>query len=154
MALMLIIIWYVIIGVLAAAGTMYLTYRYVPVRFESVCYGLGLIPVASMYLAFTAYFDAGAAWPQETAAVVAFVVLGLVGTQRPMALIAGYVLHGGWDFLHELQAHAGIDVFAGRASTPIPLAYGAFCLTYDFAVAGYFIVRSRAWATARAATAG
>ena len=109
-----------------------------------------LIPVASVYLAFTSYFGAAAAWSLETAAVLAFAVLGSLGTRWPVALISGYVLHGVRDLLHELHAHGAADVFGGLEATRVPLAYGAFCLTYDVAMAACFIIRSGHWSRSKA----
>ena len=105
MALAIIIVWYVSIGALAAAGSMYLTHRFVPARHEATLYGLFLIAIAAFYLACTSYFGGAAAWSLETVAVFAFAVMGCLGTRVPVALIAGYALHGGWDLLHEVQAH-------------------------------------------------
>ena len=148
MALTVIMSLYVCIGALAAVGSMYLSHRFVPARFEAGLYGLFLIPIAALYLAFASYFGDAAAWSLETAAVLAFAVMGCLGTRLPVVLIAGYALHGMWDLLHEVHAHAGIDVFGGRESTQIPLAYGAFCATYDWAMALYFLFRRGQWMAA------
>jgi hypothetical protein len=145
MALAIIMSLYAGIGALAAVGSMYLTHRFVPARFEAAVYGLFLIPVAAFYLAFTSYFGNDAAWRLELAAVVGFVVLGGLGTRLPAMLVSGYALHGAWDLMHELHAHLGSDLFGGRESTQIPLAYGAFCATYDWAMAWYFVRRRAAW---------
>jgi hypothetical protein len=50
-------------------------------------------------------------WRVETAVVVAFVAIGLLGVRLPFALIVGYSLHGLWDLLHELQAHGAYAAF-------------------------------------------
>ena len=151
MALVVIMSLYASIGALAAVGSMCLSHRFVPAKHESVLYGLFLVPIACFYLAFASYFGAVAAWRLETVAVLAFLVLGILGTRLPVALIAGYALHGVWDLLHEIHAHAGVDVFAGREPTQIPLAYGAFCFTYDAAMAAYFLYRRGHWSAAWAA---
>jgi len=65
-----------------------------------------------------------------------------------VVLIAGYALHGGWDLLHEVQAHMQVNVFGGREATKIPLAYGAFCATFDWAMVVYFAYRRRHWGAA------
>ena len=147
MALAVIMVWYAGIGALAAAGSIYLTRRFVPVKHEATFYGLFLIPVAAFYLACTAYFG-NAAWNLETVAVLAFVAMGCLGTRMPFVLIAGYALHGGWDLLHEVQAHMHVDAFGGREATRIPLAYGAFCAVFDWTVAVYFAYRRRDWTAA------
>lgn len=154
MALVVIMSWYAGIGALCAVGSMYLSQRFVPAKHESALYGLALIPIACMYLAFTSYFGDAAAWRLETVAALAFAILGGLGTRWPLALASGYALHGVWDLLHEIHAHVGADVFGARESTQIPLAYGAFCLTYDLAMAAYFILRRGHWSAAWKARAG
>ncbi len=154
MALPIILSLYVGIGALTAVGSMYLTHRFVPVKFEAAAYGFFLILIAAFYLAFTEYFGNAAAWSLEVKAVAAFAVLGCLGTRLPLALATGYALHGAWDLLHEIHVHAGADVFAGRQSTQIPLAYGAFCATYDWAMIVYFMMRREKWATAWASRGG
>ena len=148
MALAIIMVWYVCIGALAAAGSMYLSHRFVPAKHEATLYGLFLIAVAAFYLASASYWGDPAAWRLEAAAVVAFAGMGCLGTRMPVVLIAGYALHGGWDLLHEVQAHMHVDVFGGREATQIPLAYGAFCTTFDWAMVGYFVYRRRPWVAA------
>jgi hypothetical protein len=148
MALAIIMVWYVGIGVLAAAGLMYLSHSFVSAKHEATLYGLLLIAIAAFYLACTSYFGDSAAWSLEVAAVLAFGVVGCLGTRVYVVLIAGYALHGGWDLLHEVQAHLQADVFGAREATRIPLAYGAFCATLDWAMAVYFVYRRRHWADA------
>ena len=70
---------------------------------------------------------------------------GLPGFADVVALIAGYLLHGLWDVIHELHAHAGLSIFKPGQTTAIPLAYGAFCPTYDSCMAGYFFTRRAHW---------
>jgi hypothetical protein len=128
-----IVMLYASIGVMAAAGSTTITRRLFRPRWEQVFYAAFLIPIAAFYLAFAAYFGAEAAWPTESRAVAIFSALAIVGTRLPVALIAGYALHGGWDGLHELQAHGGPGVFQAGQATPTPLAYGVFCAVYDAA---------------------
>ena len=148
MTLAIIMVWYVGIGALSAAGSMYLSRRFVPAKHEATLYGLFLIAIAAFYLACTSYFGDAEAWSLETVAVLAFSAMGCLGTRVPVVLIAGYALHGGWDLLHEVQAHMQVDVFGGREATKIPLAYGAFCTTFDWAIAIYFVSRRRHWIAA------
>jgi len=148
MALAIIMVWYVSIGALAAAGSMYLSHRFVPAKHEATLYGLFLIAIAAFYLACTSYFGDAPAWRLETVAALAFAVMGCLGTRVPVVLIAGYALHGGWDLLHEVQAHMQVDLFAGREATRIPLAYGAFCAMFDWAMVVYFVYRHRHWVAA------
>jgi len=81
----------------------------------------------------------------ETAVVVAFVAIGLIGTRSPFALIFGYCLHGLWDLIHELHAHGASSAFGPGQLTTIPLAYGVFCAAFDFCMAGYFYARRPEW---------
>lgn len=152
MAFAIIISLYASVGIMSAAGSVYLSQKFLPAQFEPVFFGLFLLPIAGFYLAFTAYFGNEAAWSLEAGAVAAFAVLGCLGTRLPVALIAGYALHGAWDLLHEIHIHAGADVFGGWASTDIPLAYGIFCATYDGCMAAYFFARRHQWKMAWAAS--
>lgn len=136
---------YAVIGLGAAIGCIAVTRTYLPPRWEQVFYATFLIVIAVAYLAFTAYFRADGAWPLETKAVIAFAALALIGMRVPAALILAYPLHGIWDALHELQIHGGYAAFDTDASTPVPLAYGALCAAYDFAMAGYFVYRRKTW---------
>ena len=148
MALAMIMVWYAGIGALSAAGSIYFSQRFVPAKHEATLYGLFLIAIAAFYLACTSYFGDAAAWSLETVAALAFAVMGCLGTRVPVVLIAGYALHGGWDLLHEVQAHMRMDVFGGREATQIPLAYGAFCAVFDWAMVVYFGYRRRHWVAA------
>src|SRR5262245_44052382 len=121
-----IVIEYATIGVMALVGAAAMTRRFLAPKAEQAFYGLFLIMIAAFYLAFAAYFGAGAAWPVEVEAVMAFTVLGLVGTRVPLALVVGYPLHGVWDALHELQAGGVLTAFGPGTLTAVPLAYGVF----------------------------
>ena len=155
---------YVVIGVMAARGTICIFRKIFSPKAEQILYAMFLIMIAALYLAFAAYFGASTAWRVETIAVGVFVAIGLVGMRVPLALIVGFPLHGLWDFLHELQAHglilaAAKDAAAGQAGAPvpthaifdagqltaIPLAYGFFCAAFDFYMAGYFYGRRTEW---------
>jgi Family of unknown function (DUF6010) len=148
MALSVIVILYVSIGFLAAAGSIFISQKLFSVRAEQIFFGLFLIAIAGFYLAFTAQFGNQGAWRLETGAVIVFAVLGLLGVRVPAVLIIGYVLHGGWDVLHEIHAHGGGDLFGAQQTTEIPLAYGAFCVAYDWCMAAYFYTRRSRYASA------
>jgi hypothetical protein len=148
MALAIIMVWYASIGALAAVGSMYLSHRFVPAKHEATLYGSFLIAIAAFYLACTSYFGDAAAWNLEGVAVLAFAVMGCLGTRLPVVLMAGYALHGGWDLLHEVHAHVQMSVFGAREATRIPLAYGVFCAVFDWAVVVYFVYRRRDWVAA------
>jgi hypothetical protein len=145
MTLAAILIWYVGIGVLAAIGTVTISRTRFSPRGEHRFFALLLIPISAMYLVFVAYFGNGSTPRPEAYAVVVFVVLALLGLRFPALLVLGYALHGGWDLVHEIRVHLGSGAGGARPFTDIPLAYGAFCLAYDWWMAGYFLTRRAAW---------
>ncbi len=147
MAIALILTLYAIIGLMAVAGSIYLSQRFVAPRFESMVFGLFLIAIACFYLIFAWHFADSGAWPLEVSAVLIFAVLGALGTRVPLLLILGYALHGVWDLLHEIYFHTGADPFSGRVPSQIPLAYGVFCASYDWGMASYFYLRRSKWSS-------
>jgi hypothetical protein len=153
MALGVIFLVYFGIGILAALGVIVITRKQVTPSREPVVYGLVLIPIAAIYLAFSAYFEASAGWRNEGLAVGVFALLGLVGIRLPLVLILAYILHGAWDVLHEVTTLTGAPQAASSTLTAIPLAYGAFCAAYDWFSAGYFYTRRAHWVAARTSPA-
>jgi hypothetical protein len=147
MALSVIMALYVSIGLMSAAGSVAISKKVFSAKAEQIFFGLFLVPIAGFYLAFTAYFGNEGAWRLEAGAVAVFAVLSVWGSRVPVVLMLGYVLHGLWDLHHELHAHAGVD-FGTSTVTEIPLAYGAFCATYDWCMATYFYTRRRQWSAA------
>ena len=143
-----IVILYAVIGLMAAAGAISIARKIFSPKAEQVFYAMFLIMIASFYLSFTAYFGIATAWRLETAVVVAFVAIGLLGARLPSALIVAYSLHGLWDLLHELQAHGAYSAFAPGQLTAVPLAYGFFCVAFDFYMAAYSYTRRAAWSAA------
>ena len=143
-----IVILYAVIGLMAAAGAILIARKMLPLKKEQIFYAMFLIMIAAFYLAFTAYFGMATAWRLETAVVVAFAAIGLLGVRLPFALIVGYSLHGLWDLLHELQAHGAYSAFKPGQLTAIPLAYGVFCAAFDFCMAAYFYARRAEWIAA------
>jgi hypothetical protein len=139
-ALAIIFGWYFGLGILAALGTIGISRTRLTPRAEPMLFGVVLVPVAAIYLAFTAHFGIEASWRNEAIAAAAFAAMGLIGIRAPLILILAYALHGAWDALHEIAALVS-PVTAASTLTPIPLAYGAFCAAFDFAAAGYLYVR-------------
>jgi|SRR5689334_12343395 len=144
MALAVIMGWYVVIGVLAAIGTVTVTRSQFTPQVERVFFALLLIPVAGMYLTFVGYYGDGATLRLELYAIAGFVVLALLGLRFLPFLVLGYVLHGAWDLVHEVSTRMGSAAAGARQFSDIPLAYGAFCAAYDWLVAGYFVTRRSA----------
>lgn len=143
---------YASVGVFAVIGSAVLTRKLLAPKWEQVFYAGFLMAIAGFYLAFTAYFGAADAWHMEMTAVLVFCGIAVVGLRFSVALMLGYVLHGGWDLLHELQAHGAASIFEPGQATDIPLAYGVFCATFDVGIAIYFYLRRAEWRAARAST--
>jgi hypothetical protein len=143
-----IVILYATIGLMAVVGAIVMVRKFLGPRAEQVFYGMFLVMIAAFYLAFVAYFGSPTPWRLETAAVLAFTALGLLGARLPSALIVGYPLHGLWDLLHELQAHGVYSAFEPGQLTAVPLAYGVFCAAFDLGMAVYFYGRRAEWAAA------
>src|SRR5512146_1309409 len=87
-----IVILYAVIG-LMAAGSISIARKFLSPKAEQIFYAIFLIMIAAFYLAFAAYFGVATAWRLETAVIVAFVAIGLLGARLPFALIVGYPLH-------------------------------------------------------------
>ena len=143
--LIVIVALYITIGVMSAAGSVYIAKSIFNPKTEQIFFGLFLIPIAGFYLAFTAHFGDKDAWRLEAAAVGVFTVCGLVGVRVPFVLIVGYLLHGVWDAVHGFTAHAGATVLGPQQITSVPLGYPFFCATYDFLMATYFYTRRNQW---------
>jgi hypothetical protein len=70
--LLVIVALYVTIGVMSAAGSVYIAKSIFSAKVEQIFFGLFLIPIAGFYLAFTAYFGDKDAWQLEATAVAVF----------------------------------------------------------------------------------
>ena len=152
--LLVIVALYITIGVMSAAGSVYISKSFFSAKVEQVFFGLLLILIAGFYLAFTAHFGDKDAWQLEATVVAVFAVFGLAGVRVPFALIIGYLLHGLWDAVHEFNAHAGGSLLGSSwQTTSVPLAYGFFCATYDVLMAIYFYTRRNHWHAAWSAIA-
>jgi hypothetical protein len=147
-ALSVIIVLYITIGLMSAAGSVAIAKKLFSAKAEQIFFGLFLVPIAGFYLAFTAHFGNEGAWRLEAGAAAVFGALGVLGSRVSFVLMLGYVLHGLWDLLHELHAHAGVVDFVASTGTEIPLAYGVFCAAYDWCMAGYFYTRRGQWSAA------
>jgi hypothetical protein len=143
-----IVVLYAVIGLMSVVGAVVMVRKVLGPRAEQTFYGLFLVMIAAFYLAFAAYFGSAMAWRLETAAVLAFTAIGLLGARLPSALIVGYPLHAAWDLLHELQAHGAYSGFEPGQLTAVPLAYGVFCAAFDLGMAAYFYGRRTEWAAA------
>lgn len=145
MMLSVIITLYASIGLLAAAGSIFISQKLFSAKGQQIFFALFFIAIAGFYLGFTAYFGDPKAWRLETGAVIVFAVFGILGLRLPFALIIGYSLHGIWDVVHEIHAHGGVSPFGPHEMTELPLAYGAFCAAFDWCVSAYFYARRREW---------
>jgi hypothetical protein len=82
-------ILYVVVGIMAALGTISIFRKMFGPRSEQIVYAMFLIGVAALYLAFMAYFGDVNAWHLESIAVIVFIVIALLGLRLPSALIIG-----------------------------------------------------------------
>ena len=59
---------YVVIGLMSAAGSIFISQRIFTPKAEQIFYGIFLMPIAGFYLAFTAYFgmDAAGEWNRQS----------------------------------------------------------------------------------------
>ena len=94
MALSVIIVLYVCVGILAAAGSIFISQKLFSAKAEQIFFALFLVAIAAFYLAFTTYFGDQGAWRLETGAVIVFAVFGILGLRFRIVLIIGYCLHG------------------------------------------------------------
>lgn len=140
-----IVVLYAVVGLLAAAGTLFIVRQNLGARAEQVFFGTFLVLIAAFYLAFAAYFGMATALRVESAAVVVFLVIGSLGARVPVALIVGYPMHALWDLLHEFQQQGSFSAFGPGQLTTVPLAYGLFCAAFDLCMAGYFAKRRFEW---------
>src|SRR5215813_1954555 len=145
MALTIIIVLYISVGLLAAAGSIFISQKLFSARGEQIFFALFFIAIAGFYLAFTAYFENQEAWRLEIGAVIVFTVFGILGLRFPVALIVGYSLHGVWDIVHEIHVHGGVSPFGAQEMTELPLAYAPFCAAFDWCIATYVYIRRREW---------
>jgi predicted ABC-type sugar transport system permease subunit len=94
MALLVIIVLYVCMGILAAAGSIFISQKLFSAKAEQIFFALFLVAIAAFYLAFTAYFADEEAWRFETMAVILFAIFGLWGCQS--TILAHRRLSSAW----------------------------------------------------------
>ena len=87
MALTIIVVLYMAVGFLAAAGSIFISQKLFSARREQIFFALFFIAIAGFYLAFTAYFGNQEAWRLEIGAVIAFTAFGILGLRFPVALM-------------------------------------------------------------------
>src|SRR6266576_397839 len=133
---------YVVIRLLAAIGSIFIFRRIFQGRWEQIFWTSFLLVIAAFYLSFAAYFGASShAWQTEVVGVAVFLVFAVGGLFSRSAIAIGYVMHGLWDLSHCLSGSS----LAGLSMTEIPLGYGIFFSTFDFAVACYLVISDSAW---------
>ncbi len=142
---LVIVVLYIVIGILAAVGSFLISPKIFNGKKERAFYAIFFIAIAAFYLGFTAYFGDASAWKTELVAVFIFSILGVIGIFSTETLIVGYIVHGSWDMLHELNQNYDYLLVDLGSITAIPLAYGIFCMTYDFVISGYFYYRRKDW---------
>jgi len=130
--LIVIVILYTAIGVMSAAGSVYIAKSIFSAKVEQIFFGLFLIPIAGFYLAFTAYFGDKDAWRLEATAMAVFAVFGLVGVRVAFVLIVDTCYTAFWDAVHEFNALTGGSLSGSRRTTSVPLGYGFFAPRMTF----------------------
>jgi hypothetical protein len=139
---LIIALLYVVVGLLGAIGSILVFRRIFQGRWEQIFWTSFLLVIAAFYLSFAAYFGASPhAWQTELVGVTVFLAFAMGGLFSRSAIAIGYVMHGLWDLSHCLSGSS----LAGLPMTNIPLGYGIFCSTYDFAVASYLVISNTAW---------
>ncbi len=140
--LLAIVALYVTIGVMSAAGSVYIAKSIFSAKVEQIFFGLFLIPIAGFYLAFTAYFG------DKRCVAVGSDGSGSVCCFRPNGSPSSICSHSRipatWPMGHgpRVQRSCWRPCIGPSAD---PLAYGFFCATYDFLMATYFYTRRAAW---------
>lgn len=138
----IILVLYIIVGLLAAAGSILVFQRVFTGQWEQMFWASFLVAIAAFYLSFAAYYQISvAAWQTELIGVVIFLGVAFGGLFSRQAIGFGYLAHGLWDLIHSLM---GVN-FAGLFLTEIPLGYGVFCATFDFTVVYYILTSTSGW---------
>src|SRR4051812_40636230 len=96
---------------------------------KTMMYGLILCAIGFLYIGFT-WTNLEALFLTSFQAIF-FLLLGYFGmTRNRYFLIAGYFLHGLWDFAYDLFPSKGL----------IPPNYDWFCLSIDFTMGAYLLL--------------
>ena len=125
----------VLVGIIIGIANIAVVQRYIP-QFEKNTWGISLILVALIYVAFLLRGGEGNWLWIEPAGVVFYGIFAVVGmTRSPATLGVGWLLHAFWD--------AGIH--SGDGAHFVPGWYPGFCLGFDLAVGLYLLTRTAAW---------
>ncbi len=137
-----ILVIYLIVGRLAAAGSILVFQRVFHGQWEQMFWASFLVIIAAFYLSFAAYYGASLqAWQTELIGVVIFLSLAFGGLFSRPAIALGYLVHGVWDLSHSLMGAS----LAGLSMTDIPVGYGVFCATFDFTIVYYVMTSTTGW---------
>ncbi len=117
-----------IIGVSASVFTI-LVFTIFKRLDKNVIYSLILAAIGFLYVGYT--------WSDISALIInllqalLFLMLAYFGIKKnSYYMIAGYILHGGWDFMYGHVGDPGL----------IPPDYDMFCSTYDFIIGAYLLI--------------
>ncbi|MEE8058219.1 MAG: hypothetical protein V3T17_10345 [Pseudomonadales bacterium] len=142
------IIGFIIGIIIAIPGTIFLTRKYLRPRHEMLYFAISLIPIALFYIGFAYYYGELAALDAEIIGVIVFSVLALLAIQlHSSILIYAYLVHAGWDVLHEIYVSSVAGVIPW---SQVPMGYAAFCLAYDVIIALYVWKRCSIWQSDKA----
>jgi hypothetical protein len=96
---------------------------------KNTVYGLILMGIGFLYIGYT-WTDINTAMLSGVQALF-FMTLAYLGIKKSYwYLVAGYMLHGVWDFLYPIFANPDL----------LPPDYDYFCFTYDVIVGLYLLV--------------
>lgn len=116
-----------LIGISAGLLTI-LIFAFVKGLNKDIIYGLILAAIGFLYVGYT-WSDISALIMNLIQALF-FLMLAYYGIKKNVYfLIAGYFLHGAWDFIYEHIGDSGL----------IPPNYDFFCSTYDFIIGFYLL---------------
>lgn len=120
------------IGILLAIAVGILLY-WVPPHPRLDVYAVALAAIGAVYVGSALVEQRGRSIVLEVLIAIACLALALTGLWvSPLALIAGYVLHGVWDFFHH-PVHVGVQ---------IPQRwYPPLCVGFDWAIAVMMILQ-------------
>ena len=108
MALSVIIVLYVFVGILAAAGSIFISQKSLLGKSRADLFALFFIAIAAFYLAFTAYFGDQRAWRLETGAVIVFALFGILGL-LPVVLRHWLLAYTAFGIVHEVHAYGAVS---------------------------------------------
>ena len=111
----------------ALAGLAGFLLHWVPSQPRLDVYAVAFVAIGAVYVGSALAEKRGRSILLETAIAIACIALAPIGLWvSPLALIAGYILHGIWDFFHH-PVHVGAQITQRW--------YPPLCVGFDWAIA-------------------